>query len=97
MLPGIRPTALVDLVEFGRAGLRFGLAAAPEVLDGLLAKGFKFVTVSQLIAMDRPRTGKPKTPPVSPKPSATPSLPPAKASSTETPAAMVARTINRTA
>ena len=28
--------------------------AMPEVLDGLLAKGHKFVTVSELIAMDRP-------------------------------------------
>ena len=28
--------------------------AMEEVLDGLLAKGFKFVTVSELIAMDRP-------------------------------------------
>lgn len=32
--------------------------AIPEIVDGLLAKGFKFVTVSQLLAMDRP--GKPK-------------------------------------
>lgn len=29
--------------------------AMPEVLDGLLAKGFKFVTVSELIAMDHPK------------------------------------------
>lgn len=31
------------------------VAAMPEVIDGLLAKGFKFVTVSELIAMDRPQ------------------------------------------
>jgi len=30
--------------------------AMPETLDGLLAKGFKFVTVSELLAMDRPAT-----------------------------------------
>jgi len=29
--------------------------AIPEVLDGLLAKGFKFVTVSELLAMDQPK------------------------------------------
>lgn len=33
--------------------------AMPEVLDGLLAKGFKFVTVSELIAMDHPGAPKP--------------------------------------
>jgi peptidoglycan/xylan/chitin deacetylase (PgdA/CDA1 family) len=36
--------------------------AMPSTLDGLLKKGFKFVTVSQLIAMDRPETPKPKAP-----------------------------------
>ena len=34
--------------------------AMPATLDGLAAKGFKFVTVSQLIAMDRPVAAKPK-------------------------------------
>ncbi len=42
--------------------------AMPETIDGLLAKGFKFVTVSELIAMDRP---------VAPKPKATPAATPA--------------------
>jgi len=38
--------------------------AMPETLDALLAKGFKFVTVSELIAMDHAATPKPKaTPP----------------------------------
>lgn len=31
------------------------VAAMPDTIDGLLAKGFKFVTVSELIAMDRPQ------------------------------------------
>jgi len=31
------------------------VAAMPDAIDGLLAKGFKFVTVSELIAMDRPQ------------------------------------------
>jgi hypothetical protein len=30
------------------------VAAMPEVFDSLLAKGYKFVTVSELIAMDKP-------------------------------------------
>jgi len=34
--------------------------AMPETLDALLAKGFKFVTVSELIAMDHPATPRPK-------------------------------------
>ena len=37
--------------------------AMPETLDALLAKGFKFVTVSELIAMDHPATPKPKASP----------------------------------
>jgi peptidoglycan/xylan/chitin deacetylase (PgdA/CDA1 family) len=41
--------------------------AMPETFDGLLAKGFKFVTVSELLAMDRPAPPKPKVPPA-PKP-----------------------------
>lgn len=42
------------------------VAAMPDVIDGLLAKGFKFVTVSELIAMDRPN---PTPTPAAPKPS----------------------------
>jgi peptidoglycan/xylan/chitin deacetylase (PgdA/CDA1 family) len=37
--------------------------AMPSLLDGLLAKGFKFVTVSELIAMDRPQPRKPAATP----------------------------------
>ena len=44
--------------------------AMAETIDGLLAKGFKFVTVSELIARDRPVT-KP-SPSASPAASATP-------------------------
>jgi len=50
--------------------------AMPATLDGLVAKGFKFVTVSELIAMDRP---------LPPKPKATPSAKPATADSAKTP------------
>jgi peptidoglycan/xylan/chitin deacetylase (PgdA/CDA1 family) len=54
--------------------------AMAETVDGLLAKGFKFVTVSELIAMDHP---KPK--PATPAPSTT-------GSSSVTPAASAAPT-----
>jgi peptidoglycan/xylan/chitin deacetylase (PgdA/CDA1 family) len=37
--------------------------AMPATLDALLAKGFKFVTVSELIAMDKPVPPKPKATP----------------------------------
>jgi peptidoglycan/xylan/chitin deacetylase (PgdA/CDA1 family) len=37
--------------------------AMPETLDALLAKGFKFVTVSELLAMDKPVAPKPKATP----------------------------------
>lgn len=43
--------------------------AMPETLDTLLARGFKFVTVSELLAMDHPATPKPKG---TPKPPAKP-------------------------
>ena len=38
----------------------------PETLDALIAKGFKFVTVSELHAMDRPVVPKPKATPAPP-------------------------------
>jgi peptidoglycan/xylan/chitin deacetylase (PgdA/CDA1 family) len=37
--------------------------AMPATLDGLAAKGFKFVTVSELVAMDKPVLPKPKATP----------------------------------
>lgn len=44
--------------------------AMPGTLDGLAAKGFKFVTVSELLAMDRPVVPKPKTTPAPKAPAA---------------------------
>jgi peptidoglycan/xylan/chitin deacetylase (PgdA/CDA1 family) len=44
--------------------------AMPATLDGLAAKGFKFVTVSELIAMDRPVAPKPKASPAPKAPAA---------------------------
>ncbi len=38
--------------------------AMPDTLDGLIGRGFKFVTVSELIAMDKPMPPKPKSTPV---------------------------------
>jgi peptidoglycan/xylan/chitin deacetylase (PgdA/CDA1 family) len=40
--------------------------AMPSTLDALTAKGFKFVTVSELIALDRPSAPKPSTTPKPP-------------------------------
>ncbi len=37
--------------------------AMPEVFDTLLAKGYKFVTVSELIAMDKGPVASPRNPP----------------------------------
>jgi peptidoglycan/xylan/chitin deacetylase (PgdA/CDA1 family) len=39
--------------------------AMPATLDALAAKGFKFVTVSELLAMDKPVAPKPKATPIS--------------------------------
>jgi peptidoglycan/xylan/chitin deacetylase (PgdA/CDA1 family) len=50
--------------------------AMPETLDGLAAKGFKFVTVSELLAMDRPAAAKPAAAPVA-KPASKPAAKPA--------------------
>jgi len=46
--------------------------AVPEILDGLLAKGFKFVTVSELIAMDHPVAKPSPSPAAAPAATATP-------------------------
>lgn len=56
--------------------------AMPAVLDGLLAKGFRFATISELIALDRPATptgGANSTAPANPGVSATPGAPVAPA------------------
>ncbi|MDD5349439.1 MAG: polysaccharide deacetylase family protein [Chthoniobacteraceae bacterium] len=50
--------------------------AMPEVLDGLLAKGFKFVTVSELIAMDHP-VAKPSPSPAAASAASAPAASPA--------------------
>lgn len=50
------------------------IEAMPSTLDALEAKGFKFVTVSELIGMATPETPRPRTKPkASPSASATPS------------------------
>ncbi len=50
--------------------------AMPSTLDALLEKGFKFVTVSELLAMDRPAPVKPKVvSPVPPAPGVVPAAP----------------------
>ena len=54
--PRVRLAALIFLA-WTAVGL---FEAMPETFDALLAKGFKFVTVSELIAMNRPATPAPK-------------------------------------
>jgi peptidoglycan-N-acetylglucosamine deacetylase len=44
--------------------------AMPETLDDLTAKGFKFVTVSDLLAMDKPGNRPPVRPAATPRPAA---------------------------
>jgi peptidoglycan/xylan/chitin deacetylase (PgdA/CDA1 family) len=64
--------------------------AMPSTLDALLAKGFKFVTVSELIAMDRPLPPKVKTAPGAKKgatPEPTAPAAPAAPATTSAPAA----------
>jgi peptidoglycan/xylan/chitin deacetylase (PgdA/CDA1 family) len=53
--------------------------AMPETFDGLTARGFKFVTVSELIAMDKPMPPKPKATPApkAPAPADASATPPA--------------------
>ena len=63
--------------------------AMPETLDQLTAKGFKFVTVSELIAMEKPAPPKPPTTPIPRRspggPSAAPSAEPAASAPATTP------------
>jgi len=49
------------------------IEAMPATLDALLKKGFKFVTVSELIAMDRPQLPPKKEAPAAPTPAKSPS------------------------
>ncbi len=60
--------------------------AMPGTLDGLTARGFKFVTVSELLAMDRPIVPKPKATPAPNTPAiADPAPPKATATATSPP------------
>jgi peptidoglycan/xylan/chitin deacetylase (PgdA/CDA1 family) len=63
--------------------------AMPATLDGLAAKGFKFVTVTELLAMDKPVLPKPKATPA-PKTPATPEDTAPKATDAVTPPAPIA-------
>jgi peptidoglycan/xylan/chitin deacetylase (PgdA/CDA1 family) len=70
--------------------------AMPETLDALAAKGFKFVTVSELIAMDKP--GAPKPAPATPaaKPVAKPTGSKPVAKKDASPAGKRAATVAKT-
>jgi peptidoglycan/xylan/chitin deacetylase (PgdA/CDA1 family) len=70
ILAGARPGAIILSHDIHKQTVD----AMPATLDALAAKGFKFVTVSQLIAMNKPKSS--ATP--SPRPSASPRSSPAK-------------------
>ena len=70
ILAGARPGAIILSHDIHKQTVD----AMPATLDALIAKGFKFVTVSQLIAMNTPKSS--VTP--SPRPSASPHASPAK-------------------
>ena len=60
ILAGARPGAIILSHDIHATTV----AAMPDVFDSLLAKGYKFVTVSELIAMDKPaRQREPSTSP----------------------------------
>jgi peptidoglycan-N-acetylglucosamine deacetylase len=68
ILAGARPGAIILSHDIHKQTVD----AMPATLDALLAKGFKFVTVSQLIAMNKPKASP------SPRPAASPHGSPAK-------------------
>ena len=78
---GVRPGSIVLSHDIHKGTVE----AEPDIIDKLKAKGYKFVTVSELIAMNEPEAphtpkpdaGKGKTahPATSPKPTVDPSLP----------------------
>ncbi|MFY9983708.1 MAG: polysaccharide deacetylase family protein [Chthoniobacterales bacterium] len=70
ILAGARPGAIILSHDIHKQTVD----AMPATLDALIAKGFKFVTVSQLIAMNTPKSS--VTP--SPRPSASPHASPVK-------------------
>jgi peptidoglycan-N-acetylglucosamine deacetylase len=72
ILAGARPGAIVLSHDIHKQTVE----AMPATLDALAAKGFKFVTVSQLIAMNKPKSS--ATPSPQSKPSASPRSSPSK-------------------
>jgi peptidoglycan/xylan/chitin deacetylase (PgdA/CDA1 family) len=72
ILAGARPGAIVLSHDIHKQTVD----AMPATLDALAAKGFKFVTVSQLIAMNKPKSS--ATPSPQSRPSGSPRPSPAK-------------------
>ena len=72
ILSGARPGAIVLSHDIHKQTVD----AMPATLDALAAKGFKFVTVSQLIAMNKPKSS--PTPSPQSRPSSSPHPSPAK-------------------
>jgi len=57
ILQNVRPGSIVLAHDIHATTVN----AMPGTLDGLIAKGYRFVTVTELIAMDRPETASPGT------------------------------------
>ena len=72
ILAGARPGAIILSHDIHKQTVD----AMPATLDALAAKGFKFVTVSQLIAMNKPKSS--PTPRPQSSPSASPQASPSK-------------------
>jgi peptidoglycan-N-acetylglucosamine deacetylase len=72
ILAGARPGAIILSHDIHKQTVD----AMPATLDALAAKGFKFVTVSQLIAMNKPKSS--ATPKPQSSPSASPHASPSK-------------------
>jgi peptidoglycan/xylan/chitin deacetylase (PgdA/CDA1 family) len=72
ILAGARPGAIILSHDIHKQTVD----AMPATLDALAAKGFKFVTVSQLIAMNKPKSSSSPSPQA--RPSGSPRPGPAK-------------------
>lgn len=88
IMQGTRPGSIILTHDIHKTTID----AMPQTLDDLTAKGFKFVTVSELLAMDRPKakaTPKPAAP-VTPAEPTAPTAPPAAPSTPPAPEATAA-------
>lgn len=53
----LAPGMIVLAHDYGKARRAIGIAAVPHIIEGARAKGYRFVTASQLLALDAPKAG----------------------------------------